>query len=113
MAAPHSVVERSATGQNPGGCRGLPVDRGAGRQIAEDPIDKSHHLAKVRVAGSNPVFRSRGSGGIGNSVGQQLAEPIKYRQGVSVTPNRPRLSPAGAVNNIDCSSLDYGSPVRY
>jgi hypothetical protein len=25
------------------------VDRGAGRQIAEDPIDKSHHLAKVRV----------------------------------------------------------------
>ena len=34
------------------------VDGGAVQRICPDALDKLKHLAKVRVAGSNPVFRS-------------------------------------------------------
>jgi hypothetical protein len=33
--------------------------RGTSSRTAWSSVDESHHLAKVRVAGSNPVFRSR------------------------------------------------------
>jgi len=32
------------------------MDRTVGEGNEEDPMDGNHHLAKVRVAGSNPVF---------------------------------------------------------
>ncbi len=35
------------------------MDRTARQGIGGDPSDEKHHLAKVRVAGSNPVFRSK------------------------------------------------------
>jgi hypothetical protein len=35
------------------------VDRSARQGTGQDPVDENPHLAKVRVAGSNPVFRSR------------------------------------------------------
>jgi hypothetical protein len=35
------------------------VDAGARQHIDAIPLDDSHHLAKVRVAGSNPVVRSK------------------------------------------------------
>jgi hypothetical protein len=34
------------------------VDGTASEGTGHDPTDPIHHLAKVRVAGSNPVFRS-------------------------------------------------------
>lgn len=38
---------------------GNSVDRGADGRTAGDRLDRSHHLAKVRLAGSNPVLRSQ------------------------------------------------------
>jgi hypothetical protein len=35
------------------------VDGGAAQRTCPDTVDELKHLAKVRVAGSNPVFRSR------------------------------------------------------
>ena len=42
--------------------------------ICESSSGVEHHLAKVRVAGSNPVFRSEkcSSGGIGRHVGLKI-----------------------------------------
>jgi hypothetical protein len=42
-----------------GGLGGNWVDRTAGQGTGENPVDEYCHLAKVRVAGSNPVFRSK------------------------------------------------------
>jgi hypothetical protein len=39
------------------------VDGIAGQGTGEDPIDEKNLLAKVRVAGSNPVVRSKKSPG--------------------------------------------------
>jgi hypothetical protein len=41
-----------------GGRGGKWVDRTARQRRGADPKDEKHHLAKVRVAGSNPVFLS-------------------------------------------------------
>ena len=41
-----------------GGRSGNWVDGTARQGTGADPNDENHHLAKVRVAGSNPVFRS-------------------------------------------------------
>ncbi len=43
----------------PGGDR---VEGTSRQGTGPDPNDGKHHLAKVRVAGSNPVFRSIGPG---------------------------------------------------
>jgi hypothetical protein len=34
------------------------MDERPAQRIAQDTLDELNHLAKVRVAGSNPVFRS-------------------------------------------------------
>ena len=43
-------------------------------KIGESSSGVEHHLAKVRVAGSNPVFRSEycSGGGIGRHVGLKI-----------------------------------------
>ena len=48
---------------------GPSVDGGAAQRICLDAADELKHLAKVRVAGSNPVFRSivAGQSGFSNS----------------------------------------------
>jgi hypothetical protein len=35
------------------------VDGGPAKRLGPDVLDDLNHLAKVRVAGSNPVFRSK------------------------------------------------------
>jgi hypothetical protein len=56
-ARPSVVVERSTTGV-PGGCNGNWLNGTACQWTGPDQMDAHPHLAKVRVAGSNPVFRS-------------------------------------------------------
>jgi hypothetical protein len=53
------VVDRSTTRLNWGGFGGRPLDGRPVRRTHMDTLDELNHLAKVRVAGSNPVFRSR------------------------------------------------------
>ena len=53
------VVDRSTTRTNPDKPGGHSMDGSACQRIVENWVDESHHLAKVRVAGSNPVFRSK------------------------------------------------------
>jgi hypothetical protein len=45
-----------------GGLSGNWPDVAAGQGTGVNPVDGVNHLAKVRVAGSNPVFRSKNSG---------------------------------------------------
>jgi hypothetical protein len=52
------VVDRSTTGLNSDGLGGRSVDGMPAQRAGLDASDKLKHLAKVRVAGSNPVFRS-------------------------------------------------------
>jgi hypothetical protein len=52
------VVDRSTTGLNSGPFGGLSVDGRPVQRTRQDTVDELNHLAKVRVAGSNPVFRS-------------------------------------------------------
>jgi hypothetical protein len=52
------VVDRSTTVLNSGGFGGPCVDGRPARRTRHDAVDELKHLAKVRVAGSNPVFRS-------------------------------------------------------
>jgi hypothetical protein len=56
------VVDRSTTGLNSGGLGGHSEDGGPAQRIRLDTVDELKHLAKVRVAGSNPVFRSIAAG---------------------------------------------------
>jgi hypothetical protein len=53
-----TTVDRSTTGADPGD--GVELG-GRNRTIGidKDVVNENHHLAKVRVAGSNPVFRSK------------------------------------------------------
>jgi hypothetical protein len=51
-------VDRSTTGSNSADPGGQSVDGRAARRTRRDVLDELKHLAKVRVAGSNPVFRS-------------------------------------------------------
>ena len=53
------VVDRSTTGRISGGFNGNWADGIAAQGTGVDPMDEKDHLAKVRVAGSNPVVRSR------------------------------------------------------
>src|SRR5580704_13605780 len=55
------LVDRSNTGPHSGGSNGQTVDVVARRRVARSWLDESNHLAKVRVARSNPVFRSIGA----------------------------------------------------
>jgi len=52
------VVDRSATRLNSGGFGGRSVDGRPAQKTRQDTADELKHLAKVRVAGSNPVFCS-------------------------------------------------------
>jgi hypothetical protein len=61
------------------GLAGNWVDEAAGQGIGENPVDGFRDLAKVGVAGSNPVFRSK-------RPGQRLARgsnlaPVALRSG--------------------------------
>jgi hypothetical protein len=49
------------------------MDRIAAQATGADPKDAKNHLAKVRVAGSNPVVRSRKGPGQGVAVGPTRA----------------------------------------
>ena len=53
------VVDRSTTGWNLGIRVGNWVDGSAAHRTGPDAGDEKNHLAKVRVAGSNPVVRSK------------------------------------------------------
>src|ERR1700743_1306415 len=64
------LVDRSTTGFNLGGFGGFSVDGRPVLSTRHDTVDEFKHLAKVRVAGSNPVFRSKeipGRGGFAGS----------------------------------------------
>jgi hypothetical protein len=52
------AVDRSTTGLNSGGIGRRSVDGRSVKKTRQDTVDELKHLAKVRVAGSNPVFRS-------------------------------------------------------
>jgi hypothetical protein len=52
------VVDRSTTGLISGGFAGRSVDGRPAQETHQDTVDDLNHLAKVRVAGSNLVFRS-------------------------------------------------------
>jgi hypothetical protein len=54
------------------------VDGNAGTRTDRDLLDQIHHLAKVRVAGSNPVFRSivAGQGVFFNATRARVMEPL-------------------------------------
>ena len=54
----HLVVDRSTTGWDLGEFDGRSLDRRPAQKTRWGPVDELKHLAKVRVAGSNPVFRS-------------------------------------------------------
>src|ERR1700722_7227783 len=59
-AQPHpwetsGVVDRSTTGSNSGGFGGRSMDGRPAQWIPQDTLDELNHLAKVRVAGSNPA----------------------------------------------------------
>jgi hypothetical protein len=54
------VVDRATTGWNLGKPDGNWVDGIVAPASGWTPLDENNHLAKVRVAGSNPVVRSRG-----------------------------------------------------
>jgi hypothetical protein len=53
-----AVVDRSTTGSNSSDPGGQSADAVATHATGLDTVDELNHLAKVRVAGSNPVFRS-------------------------------------------------------
>ena len=59
MKGPYLVVDRSTTGLNSGESGGRSVDGRPVQRTGLDALDEFKHLAKVRVAGSNPVFRSK------------------------------------------------------
>ena len=56
-------------------------------------MDEKHHLAKVRVAGSNPVFRSRNWIAPRLDHTDQDRDPIVERRAVGVYKPSPRSSP--------------------
>ena len=55
-------VDRSTTGLNSGGFGGRSVDGRPAQRTRQDTVDELKHLAKVRAAGSNPLFRSIAAG---------------------------------------------------
>ncbi len=59
IADDHVVVDRSTTWHNSDSLNGNWVDRIAALGTGVDQTDEKNHLAKVRVAGSNPVVRSK------------------------------------------------------
>ena len=66
----------------------LSESRGAGRMYADVAQLVAHHLAKVRVAGSNPVVRSevpeavsRADGALGSSVPARFPRVGLWRNG--------------------------------
>ena len=77
------VVDRSTTGSNSGGFGGRSVDGRPAQRNRQDALDELKHLAKVRVAGSNPVFRSIAAG-----------QRHFYKVGPTRTESPPRLQPA-------------------
>jgi len=56
--APQSIVGALYYGAGLGGRAGNWVDGTAGYGTGVNHPDQDHHLAKVRVVGSNPLFRS-------------------------------------------------------
>ena len=86
----------------PGTAHGGPCDRSKGSEGVRDPVRDAlwfhshadvaqlveHHLAKVRVAGSNPVVRSTGTPGFSQGF---LAVYLRFRAGVG--PGRQCLRP--------------------
>ena len=68
------------------------VDGTARRRTEADLQDETRHLAKVRVAGSNPVFRSKNSG---PELGKLKIEPvIGARDTAHHCPSLPITSPS-------------------
>jgi hypothetical protein len=63
-------VDRSTTGLISTGLSGNGVDRDAAQATGVDLMDENNHLAKVKVAGSNPVVRSKNSPGQSAASGQ-------------------------------------------
>ena len=59
---------------------GQSVDVGAARWAAVDALDELKHLAKVRVASSIPVFRSKmaGQGSIFNPMSPPLTRTLAF-----------------------------------
>jgi hypothetical protein len=55
----HLVVDRSTARRMSGGRNGNWVDGIAAQATGAELVDETNHLAKVRIAGSNPVVRSK------------------------------------------------------
>ncbi len=72
-----------------------------------------HHLAKVRVAGSNPVVRSRESPGSGGARGRN--RPLVARLGAARTTFAPHFSKFFGVSGafIRLNALPLPSPSIY
>ena len=75
------LVDRSTTAANSGELGGHAVDRSARRLTEANQLDESHHLAKVRVAGSNPVFRSNELPGQWRLLHTVKSGPLQGRDG--------------------------------
>jgi hypothetical protein len=76
-------------------------DRTALRPTPPDTVDESHHLGKVRVAGSNPVFRSRG---------RSVAALFRGSSDSSEVSPRPKILPGGPTN-VPYLETDFNSRV--
>jgi hypothetical protein len=55
-------VDRSTTGEISRRLPGNWVEKSAAQAIVADPVHEKNHTAKVRLAGSNPVVRSKNAG---------------------------------------------------
>ena len=83
------AVRHLLAGLRPAGAIELLVLRGSGAAVA-------HHLAKVRVAGSNPVFRSQSGPGSGLwefLSFDPLATPVALREAIDGTVLLPSCQP--------------------
>ena len=58
------------------------VDRTAGQRTGDNSVDENRHLAKVRVAGSNPVFRSKN---LRSELGERKVDLGRAAQNLPIT----------------------------
>jgi hypothetical protein len=91
VARGRGIVDRSTTGLSSGGFSGRSADGRPAQRIRQDVADELKHLAKVRVAGSNPVFRSNGAPGRGGFRGLPV---LRNLEGSATSPDDDRAQHA-------------------
>ena len=78
-----SSVDPSTTGAHQGGLGGRAVDITAGGSTTTNSVDRHDRLAKVRVAGSNPVVRSLETSGVARGFARLTCGFVCSRSGLA------------------------------